>query len=93
MAGDPREFVTTPGHDRSFATRAGQYPPDLLAPVPAELRAPARGPSRNECETAPHDCGEGAAGVAVWHGACFTKTVDARQWQGTLDVSAMRGSA
>jgi hypothetical protein len=93
MAGAPRELVPTPGHDRSFGTRAGQNAPDLLVLVRAEQRAQARGRSRTARETAPHDCAEEAASVAVWHAACFTKTVDAPQWQGTLDVSAMRGSA
>jgi hypothetical protein len=71
---------------------ADQYAPELLSLVPPELRAEARPPSRSELETMLHEAVEHGASVVVWYGGGFTKTVDAPQWQATLEVSAGLGS-
>lgn len=70
---------------------ADQYAPELLALVPAELRARARAPSLAEMETMMREAVEHGADVVVWYGGGFTKTADAPQWRGTLDVSAGLG--
>lgn len=70
---------------------ADQYAPELLALVPAELRAQARPPSRAELASMLHTAVEHGASVIVWYGAGFTKTADAPEWRGTLDVSAKLG--
>lgn len=71
---------------------ADQYAPALLALVPPHLRAEARAPSRSEMATMLHEAVEHGASVVVWYGAGFTKTMDAPQWRGTLDLSARLGS-
>lgn len=71
---------------------ADQYAPELLARVPAELRAQARPPTRAELETMLHEAVQHGASVVVWYGAGFTKTEDAPEWRGTLDISAQLGS-
>lgn len=72
-------------------SQADQYSPELLAQVPPELRAQARPPSEAEMETMMRDAVENGASVVIWFGAGFTKTTDAPEWRGTLDISARIG--